>query len=92
LKGGAVAYFLDRKAAALVYGRRLHSISLFVFRADGLAWPTRGLRPIGRATASATAIRGFTVVLWRSGDLGYALVSDVDPADLLDLAARIVGG
>ena len=92
LKGGAVAYFLDRKAAALVYGRRLHSISLFVFRADGLAWPTRGLRPIGRATASATTVRGFTVVLWRSGDLGYALVSDVNPADLLDLAARIVGG
>ncbi len=91
LKGGAVAYFLDRKAAAFVYGRRLHSISLFVFRADGLAWPTSGLRSIGRATAYATAVRGFTVVLWRSGDLGYALVSDVDPQELLDLAARIAG-
>jgi len=92
LKGGAVAYFLDRKAAAFVYGRRLHSISLFVFRADGLAWPSRGLRPIGRATAYAAAARGFSVVLWRSGDLGYALVSDVDPQELFDLAARIAGG
>jgi anti-sigma factor RsiW len=35
LKGGAVAYFMDRKAATFVFARRLHTITLFVFRADG---------------------------------------------------------
>src|SRR5947209_7876786 len=42
LKGGAVGWFVDRKAAVFVYQRRLHPISLLVFRADGLPWPTRG--------------------------------------------------
>ncbi len=83
LKGGTVEYFLDRQAAVFVYGHRLHTISLFVFRADGLPWPGAGLR---------TAARGFSVVLWRAGDLGYALVSDVDPATLERLAGRFRPG
>jgi anti-sigma factor RsiW len=91
LKGGALGYFLDRKAAVFVYGRRLHTVSLFVFRADGLPWPTRGLQPLGRAQAYAQAARGYHVVMWRAGELGYALVSDVDPADMNQLAAKLAG-
>src|SRR5437773_2588231 len=75
LKGGAVGWFVDRKAAVLVYQRRLHPISLFVFRADGLPWPARGGERIGGVDAYRQTARGFTVVLWRTGDLGYALVS-----------------
>lgn len=89
LKGGAVGYFRDRKAAVFVYARRLHPISLLVFRAEGLAWPTRGLAPLGGVDAYVTAERGFTVVMWRRGGLGYALVSDVDPGELRTLAARL---
>ena len=51
LEGGAIGYFIDRKAAVFVYKRRLHTISLLVFRADGLPWPTRGLQPMGRVKA-----------------------------------------
>ncbi len=89
LRGGAVGYFVDRKAAALVYGRRLHSISLFVFKADGLPWPTARLEPAGRAAVYRTSARGFNVLLWRDGELGYALVSDVNAADLLLLASKL---
>jgi anti-sigma factor RsiW len=85
LQGGAVGYFLDRKAAVFVFHRRLHVISLIVFRADGLAWPADSH---GRATAE----RGFNVVLWRSGELGYALVSDVDPPELTRLATKLNPG
>jgi anti-sigma factor RsiW len=91
LKGGAVEYFLDRPAAVFVYGRRLHTISLFVFRADGLPWPTAGLTLLSRAQAYRTTSRGFAVILWRSGELGYALVSDVDPAELGRLAEKLTG-
>jgi anti-sigma factor RsiW len=83
LKGGAVGYFGERKAALFVYTRRLHPISLFVFRAEGLRWPA------SEAAASTTAERGFTVVLWRRGELGYALVSDVDRRELTALATRL---
>jgi anti-sigma factor RsiW len=83
LRGGAIGYFLDRKAAVLVYAHRLHPISLFVFRADGLAWPTKD------GSALATDERGFHVVMWRQGGLGYALVSDADRRALASLAAKL---
>jgi anti-sigma factor RsiW len=92
LKGGSVGYFLDRKAAVFVYGRRLHTIALFVFRADGLPWPTQGLQAMGTARASVTVDRGFNVLLWRAGDLGYALVSDLDAGELRELGARFTRG
>ena len=92
LRGGAVGYFLDRKAAIFVYSRRLHTISLFVFRAEGLPWPTRGLEPMGSARAFLTVSRGFNLALWRTGDMGYGLVSDLDARELLGLGARLAGG
>jgi anti-sigma factor RsiW len=84
LRGSTVEYFLDRRAAVVVYGRRLHTITLLVFRADALPWP-RG------AGAAATRERGFNVRLWRANGLGYALVSDLDAAELARLAARLGG-
>ena len=89
LKGGSVGYFRDRKAAVFVYARRLHSITLLVFRADGLAWPARDLIRIGGREAFVTRERGFNVIVWRRGELGYTLVSDVDAGELKELAGRI---
>ena len=80
LVGGAVALFQDRKAALLVYKRQLHTISLFVFPGDGLTLPSD---PRLRQS------RGFSVVLWRQGDLGYALTSDLNGGELQTLARRI---
>ena len=51
LQGGAVGYFLDRKAAVLVFNRRLHRITLLVFRAEGLPWPSSRSTPMGDARA-----------------------------------------
>jgi anti-sigma factor RsiW len=89
LKGGALGYFRDRKAAVFVYARRLHPITLLVFRADGLPWPTRAQTPAGPPEVYRTVDRGFNVIMWRTDELGYALVSDVDARDLNALAARI---
>src|SRR5437867_1356096 len=89
LKGGALGYFRDRKAAVFVYARRLHPITLLVFRADGLPWPTRAQPAAGPPEVYRTVDRGFNVIMWRTDELGYALVSDVDPRDLSALAARI---
>lgn len=92
LRGGAIGYYFDRKAAVLVFRRRLHEISLLIFRADGLPWPTSGLQSIGATRASLTTSRGFNVILWRAGELGYALVSDVDASELTGLATKLAGG
>jgi len=90
LRGGAVGYYPSTaRPPSSVFNRRLHTISLFVFRADGLPWPTRGLRRVGGVDAHVTTSRGFNSVLWRDGELGYALVSDVDPVELARLAERL---
>jgi len=91
LRGGALAWFLDRKAAVFVYGLRLHTVTLFVFRPEGLPWPTTGWQRAGGREVYRSGARGFTVVLWRAHGLGYALVSDADPGEVLGLAARFGG-
>jgi anti-sigma factor RsiW len=92
MQGGAVAYFLDRKAATFIFKRRLHVITLFVFRAEGLPWSALATHPVGGARGTLETSRGFHVLMWKKGDLGYALVSDVDPTDLQLLAAKVEGG
>jgi anti-sigma factor RsiW len=94
LQGGAIAYFVDRKAAAYIYKRRLHVITLLVFPADGLPWsttPTASGVSLGHVRARELTTRGFHVILWRDGDLGYSLVSDLDPRELEMLGAKIAG-
>ncbi len=80
LQGGAVEPFLDRRAAVFVYRRRLHTASLFVVQGDGLAFPT---------TLRTRIVRGFSVALWKAGGQGYALVSDLNLGELLELQAEI---
>jgi anti-sigma factor RsiW len=80
LQGGAVEPFLDRRAAVFVYKRRLHTASLFVVRGDGLAFPT---------SLRTRIVRGFSVALWKAGDQGYALVSDINLPELLELQREI---
>ena len=75
LRGGDVAVFLGHKAAEVVYTRRLHVISLFVFE---------GGTPAGEST-----VRGFHVVTWTRDGFGYALVSDVGWDDLRALRERL---
>jgi anti-sigma factor RsiW len=91
LEGGAVAYFVDRKAAMYAFKRRLHLITLFVYPAAGLPWPVGGNVAVGHARATLETSRGFHVLLWRDADLGYALVSDLDEHELETLGAKIAG-
>ncbi|HEY0992017.1 MAG TPA: hypothetical protein VGD80_33430 [Kofleriaceae bacterium] len=77
LRGGDIAIFLGHKAAAFVYQRRLHTISLFVF-ADA--------DPRSR---EETTVRGFHVLSWATAGFGMALVSDIGWDDLRLLEARL---
>jgi anti-sigma factor RsiW len=76
LRGGDIAVFLGHKAAAFVYGRRLHVISLFVFQAPDVA-------------AGERTIQGFHVLTWGNDGFGFALVSDVNFDDLRALRTRL---
>jgi anti-sigma factor RsiW len=88
LRGGSVGYVFDRKAAVLVYSLRQHVVTLLVFRAEGLPWPDGGAGQGPPVRARETSSRGFHVVLWRAGELGYALVSDANAKELEEIGAR----
>jgi anti-sigma factor RsiW len=77
LRGGAIAVFRGHKAAAFVYQRRLHTISLLVF-ADSAVHPRE-----------ETTSRGFHVISWSTGGFGMALVSDIGWDDLRLLETRV---
>jgi len=89
LVGGSVGYVRDRKAAVFVFMRRLHTVTLLVLPPDGFTWPTEGSIQLGRLSVAEEESRGFSVLFWRDGGLGYALVSDVSKGDLEVLASRI---
>jgi anti-sigma factor RsiW len=91
LEGGAVAYFIDRKAATFVFKRRLHTISLFVFRAESLPWPEQAAAVTSSFRPASADERGFQVVLFRERGLGYVLVSDISREELLRLAPKLIG-
>lgn len=81
LRGGAIGYFLDRRAAIVQYRLRAHLVTLLAFRPDGV--------PLDDAPGAASGERGFHAVLWRAGPIGYALVADVDPRELERVAVEV---
>lgn len=83
LQGGSVGYFRDRKAAVIVYALRLHTVTLLEVRAGDLPWPS------DTSEVRSASDRRFNAFFWRSGDLGYALVSDIDAKELGVIAREI---
>ncbi len=71
LVGGRLDYIQGHPAAALIYGRRLHMINLFVWRTAP-----------GEPAQESTEIRGYSILHWTAGDLSYWAVSDAAPAEL----------
>ena len=88
LRGGAVGYYLDRKAAVFVFTPAPPDDTPGVPRRRAPVGPSRA-RPIGRVQAQVATSRGFNAIMWREGELGYALVSDTDLPDLVKLVGRL---
>jgi anti-sigma factor RsiW len=85
LRGGSIGYFLDRKAAVVSYTLRHHAVTLLAFRPEGLDLPEIP-GGAGKVDPRSGALRGFRVVAWQAGGVGYALVSDVPPQELEAIA------
>lgn len=75
LIGGRLDY-LDRQAvAALVYRHAQHPINLFVFPSPGPDTP-----------ASSAVENGYNILHWRSGDMAFWAVSDLEARELANFA------
>lgn len=78
LVGGRLDYVDGQRVAALVYRRRLHQISVFV-------WPSDD-----RAVASYSAkVDGYNVLGWSRAGTSYWAVSDLNEGELRELQALL---
>lgn len=75
LAGGRLDYVASQRVAALVYKRRLHTVSVFI-------WPKPGA---GDAAAVATKDNGLQVLSWAKGGMMFAAVSDLNEGELKEL-------
>lgn len=75
LVGGRLDYIANRRVATLVYKRRLHTVSVFV-------WPVPGA---GDAAPVASRDNGLQVLSWSRGGMAFAAVSDLNEGELKEL-------
>ncbi len=72
LIGGRLDFIRNQPVAAIVYGRRLHAINLFI-------WP----RQREYSGMAATENRnGYTMLSWTADGMDYCAVSDLNPDEL----------
>src|SRR5579859_1324013 len=71
LVGGRLEVFHQQPAAAIVYRRKQHIISLYVL-------PTAG----ANSKIEPSELGGYHLLRWTKNDMSYWAVSDVDPNDL----------
>lgn len=81
LIGGRLDYVDGRPVAALVYRRRKHNVNVFV-------WPNHGSRDGGITQQDA---QGYQILHWNGVAMTYWIVSDLNNAELLDLARALRG-
>jgi anti-sigma factor RsiW len=91
LVGGRLSNIKNRDAAYIMYDDRGARISLFAYPIEGRVSVPRDFqeRRVGKRSMMVGKHRGYNVVAWESGDVLYSLVSDVDPAELVQLASTI---
>jgi anti-sigma factor RsiW len=78
LVGGRLDYIGNRPVAALIYQRRKHEINVFI-------WPSAG----GDTRPAAEVRQGYNLVHWTKSGMTYWAVSDLNLAELQQLAEQL---
>lgn len=71
LLGGRIDYVRGHTTATLVYGRRRHTVNVFI-------WPAGP----GDAETASTRYKGYSLLHWDAGGLSYWAVTDAASTDL----------
>lgn len=80
LAGGRLDIVDGKRVAVAVYRRRLHTVSVFMWRAGSL--PTD-------EQPKTRSVDGYNVVAWRAGGIVHWAISDLNAAELVELARQM---
>jgi mycothiol system anti-sigma-R factor len=90
LRGGRLANVRDRQAAYLQYDVDGNKVSVFIFDPGELAFEARRHAFIGDREVFFDGERGYNVALYRDHGVGYAIASDLDQGQMLQLVSAAV--
>jgi len=82
LYGGRLEYLNNRPVATLIYQRRLHYISLFI-------WPTE---PAGSTGEVVIQRKGYNLVHWTGSGMNYWAISDLNSVELREFGRLVQEG
>lgn len=79
LAGGRLDYIAGRRVAALVYRRRLHFVTVFM-------WPSAGAE---ETRPSSMTLNGYNLLTWSKAGMTYWAASDLNQGELKELQALL---
>lgn len=76
-------YLKERKVAYIAFDRKGHKLSLFIFDFNNLKIPDGRIIKEGEKEIYVDTYKGFNVLFWKEGNVGYSMVSDLAGTEML---------
>jgi anti-sigma factor (TIGR02949 family) len=90
LLGGRISHVRDRQAAHLVYNVRGQKVSVLVFDPSDLPMHLRRVQRVRNQDVYLHRQAGYNVAVYRQGNVGYAITSDLPEPEMMQLVSAAV--
>lgn len=76
-------YLKERRVAYIAFDRKGHKLSLFIFDVNNLKLPDGRIIKEGEKEIYVDKYKGFNVLFWKEGNVGYSMVSDLGGDEMI---------
>ena len=76
-------YLKERRVAYIAFERKGHKLSLFIFDVNNLKLPEGRIIKEGEKEIYVDKYKGFNVLFWKEGNVGYSMVSDLGGDEMI---------
>ena len=90
LLGGRISHVRDRQAAHLIYNVRGQKVSVLVFDPSVLPAHLQGMQRVRNHDVYFQRQAGYNVAVYRQGNVGYAITSDLPEPEMMQLVSAAV--
>ena len=76
-------YLKERRVAYIAFDRKGHKLSMFIFDVNNLKLPEGRIIKEGEKEIYVDKYKGFNVLFWKEGNVGYSMVSDLGGDEMI---------